>query len=67
MKTLALSALILLLAGCSSLNVVVNLGGTVNLVPVTKVVRDGTMSSATTADEANPSTTTVQIPLPGVK
>lgn len=50
----------LILAGCQAA-AVVNIGGTVNIVPVAKAAA-GAMTSATEAREENPSTTTVKIP-----
>lgn len=54
----------ILLSGCA-ITAVVNVGGTVNVVPVAKVNGSGCMSSETDAREENPSTTTLKIPLPG--
>ena len=61
MKTLALSALILLLAGCAQFNVQVVLGGTGNQVPITKQVRDGKMLSTSAQSEANTHETSLPV------
>jgi hypothetical protein len=58
------AAAAVLLSGCAII-AVVNVGGTVNVVPVAKVNGSGCMSSATDAREENPSTTSIKIPLPG--
>lgn len=54
----------LVLSGCA-VTAVVNVGGTVNVVPVAKVNGAGCMTSTTDAREENPSTTTVKLPLHG--
>lgn len=60
----AISCAVALVSGCS-LTVILNVGGTVNSVPVDKSITGGSnaMTSATTAEESNPATTTIDIPL----
>lgn len=65
MAAMALAACILMICTGCAITAVVNVGGTVNVVPVAKVNGSGCMSSETDAREENPSTTTVKIPLPG--
>jgi hypothetical protein len=48
--------------GCQN-TAVVNIGGTVNTIPVTKSNHGGDMTSATDPTQSNPSTTTIKLPV----
>lgn len=62
MKT-AFAIALFALCGCSSLTVIVDIGGTVNVVPVTKI-SDGDMTSGSaTAEETNTNKGSLEIPL----
>lgn len=62
MRAMIILLLSTVLGGCAL--PVVNLGGTTNIVIVQKYNRDGTMTSTTQADEANPATTQLTATLP---
>ena len=51
------------LAGCMHTTIVMNVGGTVNCIDVTKQNENGRMISETTAEEQNPASTEIRLPL----
>lgn len=66
-KSVPLLLAVVLLCACS-LTVNVNIGGTINSVPIDKSQcgTNNVMTSETKADEKNPSAATVNLPLGGV-
>lgn len=54
-------ALLFICSGCAT--VVINIGGTVNIIPVSKINRDGVMQSTNTPSQSNPAETDTPIRL----